>query len=337
MMLPAKLKGDAAYEKAKALNPFKAFERAASGYLDTVRIQRFLDGMRMLEAKGKSFEKDPQDFKDVADVINTFTGRASLGMAERVSEGLNKIFFSPRNWASVIKTATPYGLYHFGTMTPTGRKMAVTDFAKFVGLTTGMVAMAASYLNNDDDPETGVELDPRSTDFGKIRLGQLRADAWGGRAQQVILQARLIMDAARKAGWTDKDAYKTIKGETFPLGTPYKAKSAKDLLIQQAVNKLNPIMAIANRYFESRVKESKKKEDELVDAYGKPYGFSEELENEAGTIYMQTIHDMAKDKDGLTALDGLLIFYAFFGGGVMQYQSQEEKDAKAEPHTRVVP
>ncbi len=68
---------DRAAEAWSNLNPFKAVERASIGYLDTIRVLRFLDGMNILETQGKTFESNPQDYKDVANAINTLTGRAS--------------------------------------------------------------------------------------------------------------------------------------------------------------------------------------------------------------------------------------------------------------------
>ncbi len=136
---PLKFVSKAAYEKWKQINFFKALERAGVGYLNTLRILRFLDGMEMLRLQGKNFNSDPQSYKNVADVINTLTGRASLGVLEPIAKPLSVVFFSPRNWASVLKTSTPMALYHFGKMTDKGsykpsvaQKMAAADFMKFV-------------------------------------------------------------------------------------------------------------------------------------------------------------------------------------------------------------
>jgi len=300
---PLKAVSQGKYDAWVKKNPFKAFERASVGYLDTMRIERFLDGVQMLETKGKTFKDSPKDYKDVADAINTLTGRGSLGTrdswhglnGEAVADGLTKIFFSPRNWSSVVKTATPYGFYHFGKMTPTARKMAAADFMKYVGLTTSIVAMAAASLNNDDDPETEVNLDPTNTDFGKIKMGNRVVDPWGGRIQQVILCARLWEESINKGG-KDKQL-----GQGF---TP----TREELLINQALNKLNPSMAVVHKYLSSHVN----KQGERMTAYGKPFSWSEELK--PTPITYETIHELLKDDP--KAMDGLLSFYAFMGGGV---------------------
>lgn len=309
--LPLKLKSKTAFEKWKTASPFSAFERAAVGYLDTLRVMRFLDGKKMLEENGISFAKNPEAYKEMADVINTMTGRASLGAAEQIAPALTKIFFSPRNWASLFKTATPYAFYHFGKMRSSAegfkpsvaQKMAISDFSKYLGLTTSMIALATAYFNNDDDEETSVEFDPTSSDFGKIKIGDTRVDPWGGRIQQVVLLSRFISESIKDG-----------QGETIPLGVPFKTPTRKDLLIEMATNKLAPSASMIEKYLSSRIDE----QDERVTKYGQPYEFSEELKEKLHPIYWGTVNDLLKDD--VTALDGLLLFYAFFGGGVNVYE-----------------
>ena len=45
---PVRLLGKKAYDRWKQANLFKASERAAVGYLDTIRVERYLDGVEML-------------------------------------------------------------------------------------------------------------------------------------------------------------------------------------------------------------------------------------------------------------------------------------------------
>ncbi len=310
-----KLLGKSAYQKWVNINPFKAFERASIGYLDTVRLQRFLDGVEMLKAKEIHFDQNPEAYKQMADVVNTFTGRASLGIAKPIAPQLTKIFFSPRNWASQIKTATPYAFYHFGKMRagadgfkPTvQQKMAIMDFSKFVGLTTSMVILAATYLSGDDDDETGVETDPRSSDFGKIKIGNTRIDPWGGKIQQIILLSKLLSGEVKK------------NGEIIPLGVPYKTPTRLELIGQMASNKLAPSASLIKEYLSTRTNS----DGETVTSYGKPYNFKDEFVSKLQPIYFSTIREVLKDDP--TALDGLLLFYAYFGGSINTYKENKSK------------
>jgi len=327
ILQPAKFKSIESYKNALAawdnINPIKATERAAVGYLDTLRVLRFLDGMKMLEMQGKDFQNNKQDYKDVADAINTMTGRASLGKAEMLAPQLSKVFFSPRNWASGIKTATPYALYYFGKMTPTARKMALSDLSKMVGLTTAMVGMAAAYLNNDDDDETSVELDPRSTDFMKIKLGDTRIDPWGGMQQQIVLSARIMADAIMK-GFALAGEKPPIEGaikkdkKILPLGVTYKTKSATDLIIQQTTNKLNPSATLVYNFLQSQTD----KQGKIKNQYGQDYTLNKEFSDKFYPIFWGTAYELLKEDP--SALNGLLTFYAFFGGGVMVYEEKQK-------------
>jgi hypothetical protein len=322
ILSPTRFKDKATFDRAAEawsnLNPFKAVERASIGYLDTIRVLRFLDGMNILETQGKTFESNPQDYKDVANAINTLTGRASLGKAEQFAATLSKVFFSPRNWASGIKTATPYALYHFGKMTPTARKMAISDLSKYVGLTTTMVMLAAAYLNDDDDEETSVELDPRSSDFMKIKLGNTRVDPWGGMQQQVVLSSRMIAWALMFPNLTE-GAFKK-NGKVLPLGLERQTPTALKLLGQQAVNKLNPTASVVYNYLSSKRKE----DGTLVDEYYNEITLKGELQDKFNPIFWNTVDELLKEDP--TALDGLLTFYAFLGGGVNVYENKPFKD-----------
>jgi len=314
---PTKYVSDSAYEKWIAANPMKALERASVGYLDTMRVLRFLDGMETLREQGKTFENSPQDYKDVADMVNTLTGRASLGPAEQIAEPLSKLFFSPRNWASAFKTGTPYAFYHFGKMTPTARKMALADFSKYLGLTTSGMMLAAVGLNNDDDPKTGVEMDPRSTDFMKIRLGKKRVDPWGGMQQQMVFSARIMADLIADATpQYSEGGYKDYKGDILRLGESHKAPTKQELALRVVVNKLGPSAALFNKYMSSRIG----KDDIRIDQYGKPVSLKSVMAESSHPIFWGTVADLYNDDK--SALNGLLAFYSFFGGGV---NIQEDK------------
>lgn len=318
---PLKLVSPKAYEKFKAATPFKAFERAAVGYLDTLRVARWLDGKQMLEGQGISYESNPKAFQQMADVVNTLTARASLGIAEhpKVAAGLTKIFFSPRLWASAIKTSTPYALYHFGKMRAgangwkpsVAQKMAISDLTTQIALTTSMVMLAKAYFDGDDDPNTGVEMNPTSSDFGKIKIGDIRVDPWGGKIQQVILFSRIMAGSVKK-----KD------GRKVELGTPNQTPTRWELLNEMATNKLAPSPRIVKNYLGKEVK----KDGTYTDNYGNPYDLSDELLNNLYPIYWENIKEL--EADGHDPIDNLLIFYAFFGGGVNVYTDKKKKVKK---------
>ena len=327
---PLTYKSESAYESWVKANPMKALERAAVGYLDTLRVQRFLDGMEMLQEKGLPYEGNEQAYKDMADVINTLTGRASLGIGEQFAPQLSKIFFSPRNWASAFKTATPYGLYHFGKMRAgaegykpsVAQKMAMADIGKFAGITTGFVMMAAAKYNNDDDETTSVEFDPRSSDFMKIKIGNKRIDPYGGMLPQIVLTAKLASDFAYDFGFGE-GAVKTKKGEIIPLGVPYKSPTKFEAAQEMAMNKLAPSAQILYNYASA-----KRRGDGKVNKYGNKYEFKEDVLEHLYPIYFGTFKELIVEDP--SALNGLLAFYAFLGGGVQDWETKKQREKEEE-------
>ena len=311
---PSRMGGEKLYEGWKKLNPIRAVERAGVSYLNMIRVQKFLEGSEMLQAQGKTFETHPQDYKNVADVVNTFTGRASLGKGEQFSKELSAVFFSPRNWASMIKSASPYALYHIGKMgsreegqsslsllmkgkvTPSvAQKMAVKDFLKYVAITAGFVVMAAIKYNNDDDDETEVNLDGTSSDFLKIKLGNTRVDPWGGKIQQVVLTNRIISSLSGGDG------------------------KSLDYAGKMVINKFNPSAAMTYKYLKA---ERDSEGLTFLDQYGNPISMKEDLWNSVRPIYWQSFAEI--NKENSTATAGLLHFYGFLGGGTMTYKTPTE-------------
>lgn len=354
--LPLKLVSEKAFQRWKLASFPKAFERSNVGAMNLVRITRYLKGVEMLEAQGKTRETHPQDYKNVADMVNTFTGRATLGGLENnkaTSKLLTTLFFSPKMWASTIKTFTPYAFFHFGKMSSaefenTGnlgkdkkvgkrqvsvaQKMAMADYMKFVGLTTSVVMALALKYNNDDDDETSVELDPRSSDFLKIRLGNTRIDPWGGRIQMIVLQARLLAESMNRTGITkDLPSYKrTSSGELTRLGEGY-TDTMGGLLSTMTKNKLAPSAALVNQWLFAKLD----KEGNTVDKFGNEYEPSEELVNSLYPIYIETIKELYEDQPQTVAT--FLTFYAFLGGGAQTYQPTESKTTTAKPIKPIEP
>lgn len=317
IMTPFKLIGK--YDAAVAKNPFKATERAAVAYLDTLRIMKFLE---MLDGplKGKNFSENKQEFRDVADAINTLTGRASLGKLEAISQPLTKLIFSPRNWASQVKMFSPYSLYYFSSLTPSARKMALLSLGKFVAFNTGMMLLLAAAFNNDDDDETGVEFDPRSSDFMKLKLGDTRVDSWGGKVQQVTFASRMIMDFLYDFG-IGGGGFKNKKGQVLPLGMKNKTSDKKDLILQQFFNKLSPSARLVYNYTNAQRTKDGKQDD-----FGNEYSLGEDVKNSLYPMYISTIAEL--NQDGFDVSDALLTFLAFMGYGINTYGQKKKDDKK---------
>jgi hypothetical protein len=85
--------------------------------------------------------------------------------------GMNHLFFSPRLLASRLEVMSGKALLD---ATPLVRKEAARDMITFFG--AGIGALTMMKMSGAGD----VNLDPRSSDFAKVRIGNTRIDPWGG-------------------------------------------------------------------------------------------------------------------------------------------------------------
>lgn len=169
-------------------------ERAYSGFLNKMRTDVYKQMRRELIENGKDTEANR---KGLAKMINTFTGRGDLGKTgNKIAKELNNVFFSPR---LVAARAQGLGLdpRFYASLPPEIRKRAVKDMAKTVG--AGMSVLALAKASGAE-----VQTDPRSSDFGKIKIGDTRFDIWGGFQQW----ARVFAQAATGKRTTAEDITK---------------------------------------------------------------------------------------------------------------------------------
>jgi hypothetical protein len=131
------------------------------------------------------------DYKALAEFINNATGRGSLKGIEGVRPILNAAFFSPGLQIGRIKT--PFSLF---SESKAVRKIAAKNIVSF--FSANLVILSLYMLAGAD-----VEDDPRSSDFGKIRFGNVRLDFWAG-FQQYARAITQVITAERKTTTTGK-------------------------------------------------------------------------------------------------------------------------------------
>lgn len=206
----------------------KFAERSYVGFLDKVRVDVFKTWADELLSKGISPVKDIEIFKSVANVVNTFTGRGSMGALNKITPHLNTIFFSPRLISARFNALNPVW---YAKMPPEIRKKAISDFAKFVaaGLTTLAIVKASGLAE--------VEVDPRSSDFGKIKVGNTRYDIWAGFQQWARVFAQVITGERKN---TSTGEIVSLNKDEYPFTT------RKETLLRFIEGKLAPVPALIN-------------------------------------------------------------------------------------------
>lgn len=193
-------------EKIPGIGAFvKGGDRAFTGALNNLRANVWDDMVKNAERLGVTPETNPGLYEEISKYINNATGRGDLGRFEKYATDLNTMFFSPRLMASRVNLLNPIT---YVKMDPYVRKEALKDAAAVgaLGLTVvGLAKMAGAE----------VEDDPRSSDFGKIKVGNTRYDIWGG-FQQYVRLAAVLLTGETKSSTTGKV---TKLGKTYGAPT----------------------------------------------------------------------------------------------------------------------
>lgn len=205
----------------------KGSQRAYTGYLNKLRVDTFTafhDALLREGVKGKELDAE---LKAYAEFINNASGRGTLGKFEESAPLLNAAFFSPRYVVSRFNLINPIRYAKMPTRT---RIEAMKTMGAYLGV--GLMTMALAQAGGAE-----VEDDPRSADFGKIKIGNTRYDMWAGMTQVAVLLSRMA------TGET-----KSISGQTRKLGEGYKATTRGDVLLRFGRSKLSPSAGVATDF-----------------------------------------------------------------------------------------
>lgn len=174
----------------------KGSERAYVSYLNKMRVDLFNRYTDAFENDGFTWNNHPELYEGLAKFLNNSTGRGDLGPLEVAAPILNSAFFSPRLMASRVNILGLNPMYYI-KLPPKIREEAIISLLQFVSvgfLTLQLIKLAYGCDEADENNKdcATVEYDPRSSDFGKIRIGNTRWDIWGGFQQYVRISAQLL-------------------------------------------------------------------------------------------------------------------------------------------------
>lgn len=212
---------------------FKASEQSYTGTAYMMRADLADFYIPKAIKQGVDLTDDVQA-KSLAKLINAMTGRGTLGKGENIASGLNVAFFSIKfaksNFDTLTAHAAQRGVSRFV------RKEAAKNLLKIVAGTSTVLAIA------DKLHPGSVEWDPRSSDFGKIRIGDTRFDVSGGMASMITLVARVAKQSTKS----------TSTGQITKLGTKFGQKSGSDVAFDFFAGKLSPASSFLKHLFIDR-------------------------------------------------------------------------------------
>lgn len=320
-------------EQVENINPFSAMERFTTTYSNHIKIDLFEKGVKKLEAEGKNPIDHKEDYKRLAKAINTLTGRANLGQFESITPSLNALFFSVRFAVSTFNKLNPiwYGVSLRDSEKPNkpsvAQKLAISQVFTYITSTSAFI-LAIQFLAGEDDEGKDamtIESNPTSSDFGKLKIGNIRFDPWGGHLPWVVLMSRMLTGEMKRSN-----------GKVIKLGEG-RNDTRLDKMIDFAKGKANPTVATGLRFLDAHEDIDGVKRDK----YGNEVSVEEELKN-LYPIYWQGIKEVIKENPeqgkavaySLTALGFLGVNNQVYGSTKKALFKSYSKDVKNELSTK---
>lgn len=172
-------------------------ERAFVTFLNKLRADVYESTIKRWDEAGRTYGDD--DLRSLAEWVNTATGRGNIPPNTLVAH-LGQVLFAPR---LLVRNAEILSGRAYARATPLVRQEVGRDLASFAaaGLGTLGLLKLASEAGVFDFP-VSVEMNPRSSDFAKARIGSTRFDAWGG-FQPIVRYLAQFASGERKASSGD--------------------------------------------------------------------------------------------------------------------------------------
>lgn len=197
-------------------------ERAYNGFLHKLRADTFNSIVDRYKSAGVDLtdKSNKNLLRSIGKYVDTATGRGSLGKFEEAAPDLNALFFSPRLMMSRIGLLNPR---YYAQMDPLLRREALKDLVGFGAVAATTMALAKVAGMN-------VEIDPRSSDFAKLRKGDTRYDILGGFGQYLTLGARIATNQKTQ-----------LNGDVIDYGKGYRSDDITDAIKDFFRNKFAPV------------------------------------------------------------------------------------------------
>jgi hypothetical protein len=263
-----------------------ASERAYSAFLNKLRADTFTS-----IAKGwEGTTKTAKDYEDLAKFLNNATGRAKLPEDfARFGPTLNALFFAPRLLYS--RFAVVADLF---TATPAVRAEIAKDLGSFVG--SGMTVLTLLKTSGMAD----VEADPRSSDFGKIKVGNTTYDFWAGYQQIARYTAQAITGEQ--------------KGRDGRIRSVERVDSGQGIIEKFFRSKMAPNPGLAyDLYFGKNFLGEEVRADDV--------GIAGQLASNFVPLFVSDVRNAIKE-DGF--IGGLKTIPSFFGAGTNTYVTERQ-------------
>jgi hypothetical protein len=208
-----------------------------------------------------------RDMKQLAQLTNYASGRGPGIPIKALNDIANVTFYAPKLATSrfampAVSAAQAAGIVKASpAMRRESARMLAQGFGSMLAVSGGL-AMGSNWYakNNDGQRPFEVVIDPRSTDFGKIKVGKTRIDMMAGYSQVFRFMAQMMTEQSKSASsgninkkeWTEIGGRflqskfspaaglvtDTVKGETF-IGEELRTDDAS--LVNMAWERMAPL------------------------------------------------------------------------------------------------
>ena len=205
--------------------------RLAESFPGLVATQQgFVTGLNWLRAQGADFmirklgkQRSVQELQTIGGYVNTATGLGEAGFIGKKLVALNGFLFAPRQVASRFKLILGEPIFRaYFTGSPRAAKIITTEYAKFLAVAATVYGLWQIL------PDQTVEPNALSSDFGKLKKGDLRVDILFGMGQNISFLARQIKGEKISLG-----SGKTTDLDNPLFGQPDRWDVASDFLRQK--------------------------------------------------------------------------------------------------------
>lgn len=178
---------------------------------------------------------DKERAKPLGHLVGGITGRGSLGKAEPLSKEINNLLFSAKFLRANFDSLTAHLFDKSVRSDPFARKEAAKNLLAMTSTVAGIMTVANTLYPGS------VELDPRSTNFGKVRINGQWTDITGGRGAIVTLATRLVptVHDGKLSFWSKSTGgiYKDL------LSGDFGAQTAEDVFTDFFKNRAAPALS----------------------------------------------------------------------------------------------
>ena len=216
---------------------FKASEVAYEAGAMRMRADIADKKYQMAEQQGVDLN-NKVEIGSINELVNSMTGRGSLGRAEGAGKLLNKAFFSAKFFKSNLDVLTN----PFLGKTSFVRKQAAINLLKMAS-SMAVILMISKGLDDDS-----VEWDSRSANFGKIKAGDKRFDVTGGMSSLLVLASRIATQSTKSS----------VTDVVTEFDGGYGAPDGMDMLWNFTENKFSPVFSVIKQLVEQKTFEGEK-------------------------------------------------------------------------------